>query len=834
MARDLELALRIRADVNAARSEIRRVGEEVKKLGASGPAAGRGLEQVGQGAQRAEAGARRLSGAAQQLRGILLGLASAVSARELIRAADTYALLGGRLKLVTANSAELAAVEKELFALSQRTRSGYAETVELYARVARNAANLGASQADLLQVTETVNQAIQVSGATAAEAAGGVIQFSQALASGELRGEELRSVMENMPRLAQAIVDGLEQIGAGANLTLGDLRKLAEQGELSSERIFRALLTQADTLGREFSALPRTVGGAMTQLGNDVQRALAQADMQPLIDGIDGVRELLTDSATLEAIQFFGTTFAQSINLALIPLREAGRLLEWLRRQRATAAPLDQVLGAGDPAQMQRRIAGLRRQIDDATAPDALRGSQRSPAELDAMRREILQLERARQAAVRAQPAPPDLTQRPPAPPRRPDTAEADAAADAAEKRADAIAKLVDALREEAQTMGLTAEQTALYRLRQLGASESTVAGAQVLADHIAKLRDQEAAEKAAADAARQRAEETARAQAANRDVLEGLAEELHLITLGARERAQEEATRRLSADATDEQRRAVEALAGALYDQQQAAQETGDQMSEFAVQAAHNMQSAFADLLFDPFSEGLDGMVFGLVQTMRQLASEAASVAIFDAIDAEEKLKNLIGGGGEAAAQQAAAATAAATLAAGGTTTATAITTGAATGSATLTAAGAATAASIVAGASAAAAALTAASAAGAGGGLAAGLFHGGGIVGQAGAHRSLPAIAWAGAPRFHAGGIVGLAADEMPAILRKREEVLTEDDPRHRFNLGSGAAAAPVTVKNINVFDTRVIGDYLATGAGEKTVLNIVSRNKAALGID
>lgn len=102
--------------------------------------------------------------------------------------------------------------------------------MELYARVARNADGLGASQAELLRVTEAVNQAIQVSGASSAEAAGGVIQFSQALASGELRGEELRSVLENMPRLAQAIIDGLEQIGVGANLTIGDLRKLAEQG----------------------------------------------------------------------------------------------------------------------------------------------------------------------------------------------------------------------------------------------------------------------------------------------------------------------------------------------------------------------------------------------------------------------------------------------------------------------------------------------------------------------------------------------------------------------------------------------------------------------------
>lgn len=313
--------------------------------------------------------------------------------------------------------------------------------------------------------------------------------------------------------------------------------------------------------------------------------------------------------------------------------------------------------------------------------------------------------------------------------------------------------------------MGLTGEQTTLYRLRQLGASAATLESAQVLADHIAKLRDQEDAEKAAAAAARERAEALARAQAADRDVLESLAEELRLITLGARERAQEEATRRLSAEATDEQVRAVRALAGALYDQQQAARETGDEMSEFAIQAARNIQTAFADFLFDPFSDGLDGMLFGFVQVLRRMASEAIAAKIGEAL-----FGSLVTGGAAAAG--------------GGDT--------------------------------------------GLIGGLLAGVFHGGGVVGSGGATRNMPALAFAGAPRFHDGG---LAADEMPAILRRGEEVLTQNDPRHRNN--GAQQQQPVVLRNINLFDTQVIGDYLSTSAGEKVVLNVVSRNKAALGI-
>lgn len=112
----------------------------------------------------------------------------------------------------------------------------------------------------------------------------------------------------------------------------------------------------------------------MTQLGNDVQRALSRADMQPLIESIDGVRDILTDPATLDAIKTFGTVFAQSINLALIPMREVGRLMEVYRSQRDTAAPLEQIIGSEDPVRMQRRIVELRRRIDAALAPDAPRG----------------------------------------------------------------------------------------------------------------------------------------------------------------------------------------------------------------------------------------------------------------------------------------------------------------------------------------------------------------------------------------------------------------------------------------------------------------------------
>lgn len=414
-----------------------------------------------------------------------------------------------------------------------------------------------------------------------------------------------------------------------------------------------------------------------------------------------------------------------------------------------------------------------------------------------------------------------------------------------ADPRPKQIAAIIASLREEAETYGLTAEQIALYKLEQLGASDAQLAMAKALTAKVGLLRDEDEAMEASRQAADEWAEATHQARLADQALLVELADEIRLLGLSARERAQDEAARRLSTEATDEQREAVRALAGGLFDLTEAARENADQMSAFAEQAARNMQDAFAEFLFDPFQGGLDGMLLGLVDTLRRMASEAIAARIFESLGAEEKLKGILGAGDDAAAaaaQQAAAAAAAATLATGGATTGTAIATGATTGAGALTAAGAATAASIVAGAQAAAAMLTAAGAAGGGGGggggafgaigsILSGLFHSGGIAGQASAHRSLSALAFAGAPRFHSGGIAGIGADEVPAVLRRGEEVLTANDPRHRNNFGSEAPV--VNIKNINAFDGQTVRDEMSTAAGERLILNVVSRNKRLLGI-
>lgn len=222
----------------------------------------RNIEGIGGGAMGAARGVQFLMRA-------LAGLGAALGARELLRQADTYTLLTNRLKLVTSSAENLAAVNERLFRTAQDTRTSYEATVDLYARVARNAEALGLSQEELLGITETVNQAIRVSGGTANEAAAGVRQFGQAIGSGALRGDELISVLENMPRLAQAIADGM-------GVTIGQLREMGAEGQLTSDRIVAALQESAPEIAREFAQLTPTVGEAFTVLGNSALRFIGQ------------------------------------------------------------------------------------------------------------------------------------------------------------------------------------------------------------------------------------------------------------------------------------------------------------------------------------------------------------------------------------------------------------------------------------------------------------------------------------------------------------------------------------------------------------------------------
>ncbi|MCP5219725.1 MAG: phage tail tape measure protein [Burkholderiaceae bacterium] len=191
--------------------------------------------------------------------------------QEIVQIADAWNMMSARLKLATAGSREYTVAQKELFAIAQRIGVPIQETATLYGKLQQAVRMLGGEQQDALALTESISQALRISGASAAEAQSSLLQFGQALASGVLRGEEFNSVVENSPRLAKALADGL-------NVPIGRLRKLAEEGRLTADVVVNALMSQKDKLAAEYAQLPMTVSQAFTRLSNAFGQWVSKLD----------------------------------------------------------------------------------------------------------------------------------------------------------------------------------------------------------------------------------------------------------------------------------------------------------------------------------------------------------------------------------------------------------------------------------------------------------------------------------------------------------------------------------------------------------------------------
>lgn len=212
-----------------------------------------------------------ISGQLALARNATLALVGAQTLGELVRMVDTYSQLSARLKLVTTSTQAATQAQQQLFAIAQRNGIALNDAAGLFLRIAQPMREMGANQAQVLAVTEAVGQSLRISGSNAQESASAMQQFAQALGAGVLNGDELRSILENAPRLAQAVADGL-------GVPIGKLKELGEQGSLSSQKVLQALQTQIPLLRKEAEQIPLTIGAAITQVQNAFAQYIGSAD----------------------------------------------------------------------------------------------------------------------------------------------------------------------------------------------------------------------------------------------------------------------------------------------------------------------------------------------------------------------------------------------------------------------------------------------------------------------------------------------------------------------------------------------------------------------------
>ncbi|HEY0916318.1 MAG TPA: tape measure protein, partial [Solimonas sp.] len=346
------VTLRLVANADGVVTGVRLASGEVGKLGPVGQQAGAqasaGLDKVRASAGSVEA---QLARAKTQFVAFLGAAQVAMVLRGMVGMSDEISNINGRLKLATRSEAELATAKAAVFAISQRTNTELASTASLYARLAQSAKDYGISQQRQLALTETINKTFAVSGATAEAQKNTITQFTQSLAGGVLRAEEFNSVIENSPRLAQALADGM-------GISMGKLRAEVNAGQVSVERLLAALESQADVVAREFAQMPITVERAWTNLRNAVTQTIG-----------DLSAELGAGSLLANGIEFVAEHLGMIGNaVALLAAAVVGRLVS------ATAAYLvqqaTQILQAR--AQAQAELAAARAAEVHAAARVAL------------------------------------------------------------------------------------------------------------------------------------------------------------------------------------------------------------------------------------------------------------------------------------------------------------------------------------------------------------------------------------------------------------------------------------------------------------------------------
>lgn len=199
------------------------------------------------------------------LSGVAVALAAALSVKQVSEYADAWATVNNKLSNSLRPNEQLADVTERVFNITQQTRSSLDATASLYARLERATRQYGTSADDLAKLTTIINQGFVVSGATAQEAENAIIQLSQGLASGALRGEEFNSVNEQGNRLIVALADSM-------GVSIGEMRNMAAQGKLTTDVVVNGLLSQGAVIGKEFANTTTTISQALQVAGNNVTK----------------------------------------------------------------------------------------------------------------------------------------------------------------------------------------------------------------------------------------------------------------------------------------------------------------------------------------------------------------------------------------------------------------------------------------------------------------------------------------------------------------------------------------------------------------------------------
>ncbi|MCU7839782.1 MAG: tape measure protein [Candidatus Thiodiazotropha sp. (ex Troendleina suluensis)] len=278
-------------ELKKTKSDYRSAGQAATRFGNAGATAG----------NAATAGIKKISSQLSSAKAAFLGFFGVRYAANMVKdlggVADEWKNITARLDQASDSQEELASAQEATFALAQDARTSIKDVANLYSRLSVSLKDHNVTQEEALTLTESISKAMKVSGASATETSATITQLNQSFASGVLRGQEFNSVMEQGPRLAKALADGMD-------VPVTALRGMAEAGEISAERVKNALLDQSDAIRAEYEKLPLTIEGSVVRLENAWTRFIGQQDQAAgasgkVAEGLSVISEHLDEIASV-------------------------------------------------------------------------------------------------------------------------------------------------------------------------------------------------------------------------------------------------------------------------------------------------------------------------------------------------------------------------------------------------------------------------------------------------------------------------------------------------------------------------------------------------------
>lgn len=243
--------------------------------------------------------------------------------KALITTSDDAALLNSRMLDLLGTEQAVVEVKDRLYTAAQRLQVGYQDMAASTARMIPSLQEMGKGSEDAVKLAEILMTTAKLSGASTMEAASSAQQFSQALGSSVLQGDELKSILENNQSLARTLANALKLPDASTKVTLGMLKELGSEGKITSEVLANALLNSYDSIMAKADKLPTTFSGVWQQVKNIFFKTVDDLNQADVFGGLkDSLKDMVSK---LEQFSKDGTLKEWATDIGGV-LYEAGSL----------------------------------------------------------------------------------------------------------------------------------------------------------------------------------------------------------------------------------------------------------------------------------------------------------------------------------------------------------------------------------------------------------------------------------------------------------------------------------------------------------------------------